>query len=99
AKGWSRQQAYDYMKNNTALSEHEIGTEIDRYIGWPGQALSYKLGELEIRRLRSKAQADLGARFDLKAFHDQLLALGSVTLPVLQSSVERWIAAQTAATP
>ncbi len=92
ALGWSRQQAFDYMKANTALSEHEIGTEIDRYIGWPGQALSYKLGEIEIRRLRAEAEEQLGADFDLKAFHDQILALGSVTLPVLREAVQSWLA-------
>jgi uncharacterized protein (DUF885 family) len=97
ALGWSRQQAFDYMKSNTALSEHEIGTEIDRYIGWPGQALSYKLGEIEIRRLRADAEAQLGADFDLKAFHDQILALGSVTLPVLREAVQSWLAETVAA--
>jgi uncharacterized protein (DUF885 family) len=92
ALGWSRQQAFDYMKANTALSEHEIGTEIDRYIGWPGQALSYKLGEIEIRRLRAEAEEQLGPSFDLKEFHDQILGLGSVTLPVLREAVQNWLA-------
>lgn len=93
ALGWSRQQALDYMKNNTALSEHEITTEVDRYISWPGQALSYKLGELKIRELRKRAESALGAKFDLRAFHDELLALGSVPLPVLEDEVVRWIGA------
>lgn len=90
-QGWSRQRAYDYMKNNTALSEHEIGTEIDRYIGWPGQALSYKLGELEIRRLRAQAEDELGDQFDIKAFHALILQQGSVTLPVLQEAVAEYL--------
>ena len=93
-QGWSRQRAYDYMKDNTALSEHEIGTEIDRYIGWPGQALSYKLGELEIRKLRAQAEAELGPAFDLKAFHAAILSQGSVTLPVLREAVGEYLQAQ-----
>lgn len=92
AKRWSRQQALDYMRDNTALSEHEITTEVDRYISWPGQALSYKLGELKLRELRARAEQTLGADFDLRAFHDTVLALGSVPLPVLEEEVDRWIA-------
>lgn len=93
AFGWSRAQALDYMKDNTSLSEHEITTEVDRYISWPGQALSYKLGELKIRELRQRAEQALGAKFDLRAFHDEVLALGSVPLPVLTDEVVRWIEA------
>ncbi|NQD35781.1 DUF885 family protein [Permianibacter sp. IMCC34836] len=94
AKGWSRDQALNFMRDNTALSEHEITTEIDRYISWPGQALAYKLGELKIRELRAKAEAALGQKFDLRAFHDHVLALGSVPLSVLEQEVDRWIASQ-----
>ncbi|MEO8671464.1 MAG: DUF885 domain-containing protein [Tahibacter sp.] len=94
AMGWTREQALALLRDNTALSEHEITTEVDRYISWPGQALSYKLGELKIRELRAKAEHDLGAKFDLRAFHDVVLAIGSVPLPLLQQHVERWIAAQ-----
>ena len=90
--GWSRQRAVDYMLANTALSRHEIDNEVDRYISWPGQALSYELGYLEIRRLRTKAEKALGPRFDLRAFHDTILSLGSVPLPVLSRRIDRFIA-------
>ncbi|MCE7032193.1 DUF885 family protein [Lysobacter sp. GX 14042] len=100
AKGWTREQALAYLRDNTALSEHEVTTEVDRYISWPGQALSYKLGELAIVRLRGEAEQALGADFDIKAFHDMVLALGSVPLPVLEDQVRNWIADQaTNATP
>jgi len=92
--GWSRQQVLDYMAANTALSLHEIETETNRYISWPGQALSYKLGELKIRELRARAEATLGERFDLRAFHDAVLANGSVPLDVLESEIDAWIAEQ-----
>ena len=91
AMGWSRDRALAFMRDNTALSEHEITTEIDRYISWPGQALAYKLGEIRIRELRAKAQRELGERFDLRAFHDTVLALGSVPLTVLSEHVDAWI--------
>lgn len=91
AKDWSRQRAIDFMKTNTALSVHEITTEIDRYISWPAQALSYKLGELKIKELRARAQDRLGDRFDLRVFHDRVLSLGSVPLNVLESVIDDWI--------
>jgi uncharacterized protein (DUF885 family) len=97
AKGWTREQALAYLRDNTALSEHEITTEVDRYISWPGQALSYKLGELTIVRLRDQAEQALGADFDIKAFHDMVLALGSVPLPVLEAQVQAFIADSVAA--
>ena len=90
--GWSRQQAIDYLAGHTALSQHEVETEVDRYISWPGQALSYMLGELEIRRLRSEAEQELGTRFDIKKFHTMLLGLGSVPLPTLEEQVHAFIA-------
>ncbi len=93
-KGWSRKQAQDYLKDNTALSIHEITTEVDRYISWPAQALSYKLGEYTIWQLRRKAESQLGAEFDLRDFHDFILALGSVPLDILESEVNRWILEQ-----
>ena len=96
AKGWTRDQALAYLRDNTALSEHEVTTEVDRYISWPGQALSYKLGELAIVRLRGEAEQALGADFDLKAFHDMVLAMGSVPLPVLDEQVRAWITTQKA---
>jgi uncharacterized protein (DUF885 family) len=92
AQGWSRQQAIDYLKEYTALPEHEIGTEVDRYIAWPGQALSYYLGEREILEDRARAEKALGERFNLRAFHDAVLELGSVPLPVLHERIDRFIA-------
>ena len=94
ALGWSRQQAIDFMKANTALSELNIEREVDRYIGWPGQACGYKLGELCIRRLREKAERRLGTRFDLRAFHDAVLGEGSLPLAVLEARMDRWIEAR-----
>lgn len=91
--GWSRQRALDYLASNTALSTHEVRTEIDRYIGWPGQALAYKMGELKIVELRQRAEAALGDRFDIRAFHDVVLGNGGVTLPVLERQVDEYIAA------
>jgi len=92
-KGWSRQRAIDYLAGHTALSQREVENEVDRYISWPGQALAYKLGELSIRRTRAKAEAALGARFDQRFFHDKLLGMGSVPLPVFEAEMDRWIAA------
>ncbi len=90
--GWTRQQAIDYLTENTALSAREIANEVDRYISWPGQALSYELGYLKLRELRTKAEQALGAKFDLRHFHDTVLQLGSVPLPVLQQRIDRFIA-------
>jgi uncharacterized protein (DUF885 family) len=94
--GWSRQQAIDYLASHTALSQHEVETEVDRYISWPGQALAYKLGELTIRRLRSDAEQTLGPKFDERAFHDRILALGSVPLTVLEQQMHEFIRQQAA---
>ncbi|MFS8138268.1 MAG: DUF885 domain-containing protein [Thermomonas sp.] len=91
-KGWTREQAIAYLRDNTALSEHEVTTEVDRYISWPAQALSYKLGELTIVRLRHEAETALGPMFDVRAFHDAVLAQGSVPLPVLESQIRGYIA-------
>ncbi|WOB26275.1 MULTISPECIES: DUF885 family protein [Xanthomonas] len=90
--GWTREQALAYLRDRTALSEHEVTTEVDRYISWPGQALSYKLGEITIVKLRAEAERELGERFDIKAFHDVVLKQGSVTLPVLEQQVRAFIA-------
>lgn len=90
--GWTRQQAVDYLASRTALSEHEVNTEVDRYISWPGQALAYKLGELTIRRVRAKAEQALGPRFDIRKFHDVVLSLGSVPLGVLEQRIDAFIA-------
>jgi len=92
SKGWTRKQAQDYLHANTALSEHEIETEVDRYISWPGQALSYYLGEMSIINARRKAEKALGAKFDIRAFHDTVLQLGSVPLPVLEARIDLFIA-------
>lgn len=92
AKGWTRAQALAYMHDNTALSDHEIETEVDRYISWPGQALSYYLGEMAILDARRKAEAALGPKFDIRAFHDTVLQLGSVPLPVLSARIDTFIA-------
>jgi len=98
-EGWSRDQALAYLRDRTALSEHEVTTEVDRYISWPGQALSYKLGELAIVRLRAEAERELGERFDIKAFHDVVLSQGSVPLPVLEQQVHAFVAGQKDAAP
>ena len=90
-KGWTRDQALEYLAGNTALSLHEVTTETDRYISWPGQALSYKLGELKIKALRRRAEQQLGANFDLRKFHDTVLASGSVTLPILELLIDDYI--------
>lgn len=90
--GWSREQAVKYLAARTALSRHEVGTEVDRYISWPGQALAYKLGEMTIRRVRARAEAALGERFDIRKFHDVVLALGSVPLPALEARIDTFIA-------
>jgi len=91
AKGWSRQQAIGYMIENSALAPHNIASEVDRYIGWPGQATGYKIGQLSIRRLRATAEATLGERFDLRAFHDEVLKDGSLPLQLLEKQINRWI--------
>lgn len=89
--GWSRDQALAYLRDHTALSEHELTTEVDRYISWPGQALSYKLGEIAIWKLRAEAEQALGADFDIRAFHNTVLSQGSVPLPVLEAQVREYI--------
>jgi len=91
AFGWSRRQAVDFLAENTALSLHEIGTEVDRYISWPGQALAYKIGELKIRELRKRAEAELGEHFDVREFHDVILLSGPVPLDLLEEQVNRYI--------
>lgn len=91
AKDWTRQQAVDYMASNTALSLHEVNTEIDRYISWPGQALSYKMGEIKIRELRVKVEKELGNKFDIRDFHEVILEQGTVTLAILENRVNAYI--------
>jgi len=91
AFGWTREQAVEFMANNTALSLHEINTEVDRYISWPGQALAYKIGELKIRALRKKAEERLGGAFDIREFHETILEKGTVTLPLLEERINSYI--------
>ena len=91
AKGWTKAEVVAFMLENTALSEHEVNTETDRYIAWPGQAISYKMGEIKIRELRKKAQEQLGAKFDIKDFHEIILEQGTVTLPILEKRVNAYI--------
>ncbi len=94
AMGWPRERAIEFMKANTALSEQNIVAEVDRYIAWPGQALSYKIGELKIKELRRLAEKELGARFDVREFHDAVLADGALPLDILESQIRVWIARQ-----
>lgn len=96
AKGWSREQAMHYLADNTALSLHNVKTEIDRYISWPGQALSYKMGELTIKKLRKMAEQTLGESFDLRDFHDQVLKNGSMPLSMLETVINNYVAEQKA---
>ena len=91
AKGWTRDQVIEYMSKNTALSIHEINTETDRYISWPGQALSYKIGELKIRELRTNTEKELGANFDIREFHEVVLEQGTVTLSILEKRINNYI--------
>jgi len=91
AKGWTRGEVVNYMTKNTALSLHEINTETDRYISWPGQALSYKIGELKIRELRKRAKKKLGAKFDIRDFHEIILEQGTVTLSILEQRMDAYI--------
>lgn len=91
AKGWTREEAVEFLRSNTALSLHNINTEVDRYISWPGQAVSYKIGEIKIRELRKKAEAALGQDFDIRQFHEVILEQGTVTLPILEERVNHYI--------
>jgi uncharacterized protein (DUF885 family) len=90
-KGWTREQAVEYLASRTALSLHEVNTEILRYMAWPGQALAYKTGELQIKKLRKRAEEALGEKFDVRAFHDKILSEGTVTLSIMEKMVEQFI--------
>jgi len=94
--GWSRQQAIDFFKSNSGKTEHDIVVEVDRYIVWPGQALAYKIGELKIKQIKARAQAELGDAFNIRTFHDALLRNGALPLSVLESYMDEWIAEQKA---
>jgi uncharacterized protein (DUF885 family) len=97
--GWTRQQAIDYLQENTAKTEQDIAVEVDRYIVWPGQALGYKVGELKIKALRAKAKAALGDRFDLRRFHNAVLDDGALPLTVLEARIDEWIARELLSKP
>jgi uncharacterized protein (DUF885 family) len=92
--GWSRDQVVEYMRNSHAVDEPTIQSETDRYISWPAQACSYKLGQLKMRELRTRAEKQLGAAFDIRKFHDEVLAGGSLPLDLLDARITRWISAQ-----
>ncbi|MGI9430218.1 MAG: DUF885 domain-containing protein [Bythopirellula sp.] len=92
--GWTRERAIEFMTDNSAMSEHNIRAEVDRYISWPGQALAYKMGELKIRELRQLAEQQLGERFDIRSFHDMILGSGAVPLDVLEANTKAWLAKQ-----
>ncbi|MFD1568525.1 DUF885 domain-containing protein [Halolamina litorea] len=94
--GWTPEEARSFMAEHTAMSMHNVRTEVDRYVAWPGQSLAYKMGEIRIRELRAEAEDRLGPAFDVRAFHEQLLADGPVVLPYLEESVREWIADETA---
>jgi len=89
--GWSRDQAIQFFKDNTGKTDQDITVEVDRYIVWPGQALAYKIGQMEIRQLRTEAEQKLGGRFDVRSFHDAVLENGALPLSVLEPRVRAWI--------
>jgi uncharacterized protein (DUF885 family) len=94
ALGWSRQKAIDYFLENSGMAKHDVEVEVDRYLAWPGQALSYKVGQLTIKSLRDKARKALGAKFDIRGFHDAVLENGTIPLPTLKANIDRWITLQ-----
>ena len=94
AMGWTRDQALQFFKDNAPKAEQDIIVEVDRYIAWPGQALAYKIGQLKIRELRDSASAALGAKFDIRAFHDEVLRNGALPLDLLEQDVREWTAAR-----
>ena len=96
--GWSRERAIEFFKANAAKTETDIINEIDRYIGWPGQALAYKMGQLTMLELRHEAERELGAAFDIRAFHDHLLGAGALPLDALEARMRSWIREQQAPT-
>jgi uncharacterized protein (DUF885 family) len=96
SKGWSRQRVVEFMRESGAVDEPTIQAETDRYIAWPAQALAYKLGQLKIRELRERARMELGPKFDIRTFHDEIIDGGSLPLDLLEERTDKWIAAQKA---
>jgi uncharacterized protein (DUF885 family) len=94
SKHWTRQQMVDFFHAHTAMDDQNIETEVDRYIAWPAQALSYKMGQMKILELRARAQKGLGAKFDLRAFHDAVLDQGPLPLDMLETKINEWITTQ-----
>jgi len=94
AKGWTHQQGIDYMLANSSMAKSDVIAEVERYIAWPGQALSYKLGEFKIKELRDYAHQQLGEQFDIKAFHTQILIDGALPMPILEKKIKRWVKSQ-----
>jgi len=94
SKGWTRKQAIDYFLTNAGKNEHDITVEVDRYIVWPGQALAYKIGELKLKELRALATKELGEKFNVREFHDQVLANGALPLDVLEQRTRAWVEKQ-----
>jgi len=94
--GWTREQAIQFFKDNTGKTDQDITVEVDRYIVWPGQALAYKLGQLKIRELRAQAERRLGAKFNMRTFHDAVLEQGAVPLSLLEPHIGRWLESQAA---
>ena len=93
-KGWTRERAIQYMLDNSSMAESDVVSEVERYIVWPGQALGYKIGQLEITKLRAEAEQALGPKFDIKGFHRVVLTAGQVPLPVLRELVQGWVASR-----
>ena len=98
AMGWTREQAIQFFKDNTGKTDQDITVEVDRYIVWPGQALAYKLGQMKIRQLRTAAETQLGANFEVRKFHDAVLENGAVPLDILEQHVQQWLASASSAT-
>ena len=94
SKGWTRDQVVEFMRNSGTVDEPSVQSETDRYIAWPAQALSYKLGQLKFRELRARAQKELGPKFDIRTFHDEMLSGGTLPLDLLEARTDRWIAQQ-----
>jgi uncharacterized protein (DUF885 family) len=99
SQSWSREQMVEYFRSHSNIDETTIQTEVDRYIAWPAQALAYKIGQRKILELRDKAKTALGAKFDLRAFHDQAIDAGALPLDVLEQRIDAWIAAEKAVGP